>query len=245
MVQGERQEEVEHERVVGWDSAAMTEKDVEAAEKLWTELARERAHLDAECTEDEVEQEAEWCQEAMRIILDATAKKIRICAKSMRWWNADIKQRRKAVGREKTKWNSDEAASMKAELQRSIRRSNSGMWSDSIQNLRGAEVWRAAQYANPGAGATVEALTEREGWQANSILEREEMQRRECFRPKHIRKKHFRLGGMAPSECKCSVTAIRDTPVTDYPAPRANRTRHVAYYPLIAVSSFRIALSVS
>jgi hypothetical protein len=52
------QEEVDYERVVGWKLAAMTEKDVEAAEKLWMELARERAQLDAECTEDEVEQEA-------------------------------------------------------------------------------------------------------------------------------------------------------------------------------------------
>jgi len=32
----------------------MTEKEVGAAEKLWTELAKERAHLHAECTEDEV-----------------------------------------------------------------------------------------------------------------------------------------------------------------------------------------------
>jgi len=39
----------------------MTEKDAEAAEMLWIELLKERAQLDAECTEDEVEQEATWC----------------------------------------------------------------------------------------------------------------------------------------------------------------------------------------
>jgi hypothetical protein len=38
-----RQEEEDHERVVGWNLAATTEKDMEAAEKLWMELARERA----------------------------------------------------------------------------------------------------------------------------------------------------------------------------------------------------------
>jgi len=117
-VEVDRQEEADHERVVGWNLAAMTEKDAEAAEKLWTELARERAHLDAECTEDEAEQGAAWCQEAMSIVLDATAKKIRICAKSKRWWNADIKKRRKAVRREKRKRNSEEVARAKAELQR-------------------------------------------------------------------------------------------------------------------------------
>jgi len=88
----------------------MTEEDAEAAEKLWAELANEIAHLDAECTEDEVEQEAAWCQEAMSSVLNATAKKIRICANSKRRWIADIKERRKAVGREKQRrWNSEEA----------------------------------------------------------------------------------------------------------------------------------------
>jgi len=68
----------------------MTEKDLEAAEKLWREFAKERAHLDAECTEDEVEHEAAWCQEAMSSVVNATAKKIRICARSMGRWNAEI-----------------------------------------------------------------------------------------------------------------------------------------------------------
>jgi len=77
-----RQEEAEHERVVGWNLAAIAEKDMEAAEKQWMELVKERAQLDAECTVDEVEQEAAWCQEAMSSVLDATAKKIRIWARS-------------------------------------------------------------------------------------------------------------------------------------------------------------------
>jgi len=84
-VEVDRQEEAGHERVVGWNLAAMTEEDAKAAEKLWMELAKERARLDAECTADEVEQESTWCQEAMGNVLDATAKKIRIRAKSKRW----------------------------------------------------------------------------------------------------------------------------------------------------------------
>jgi len=88
----DRQEEADHEKVVGWNLAPMTEKDVEAAGKPWAELAKERGQLDTECTVDEVEQEAAWCQEAMSSILDATAKKIRICVRSKRWWNADIKE---------------------------------------------------------------------------------------------------------------------------------------------------------
>ena len=124
----DRQEEADHERVVGWNLAAMTEKDVEAAEKLWAELAKERAQLDAECTVDEVEQEAAWCQEAMSSVLDATATKIRICARSNRWLNANIKERRRTVGRERRRrQHSEEAVRTKAELQKSIRRSKREM----------------------------------------------------------------------------------------------------------------------
>jgi len=60
-----------------------------------------------------------------------------------------------------------------------------------------------------------------------------------------ISKKHFRPGGMAPSERTRSVRAVRDTPVADYSAPGVNTTCHVAYLPLIAVSPFLLALSVS
>ena len=36
---------------------AMTENEVDAEEKLWMELAMQRAQLDAECIWDKVEQE--------------------------------------------------------------------------------------------------------------------------------------------------------------------------------------------
>jgi len=115
--------------VVGWNLAAMTEEDMEAVEKLWMEVTKERAHLDVECTAVEVEQEAAWCQEAMGIVLNTTAKRIRICAKSKMWLNANIKERRKVVGGEK-RWrrNLQEAAWAMAELQKLIQHSKSKMW---------------------------------------------------------------------------------------------------------------------
>jgi len=54
----------------------------------------------------------------------------------------------------------------------------------------------------------------------------------------NISKKHFRPGGMAPSEWTLSVRAIRDTPVADYSTPGVNTTHRVAYRPPIAVSPF-------
>jgi len=52
---------------------------------------------------------------------------------------------------------------------------------DYVQNLMGGKVWRAANITNPRAGATVEALTAREGKQANTIAENEDMVRVESF----------------------------------------------------------------
>jgi hypothetical protein len=183
-VEADRQQQEDHERVVGWKFAAMTEKDAEAAEELFAELAKERAHLDTECTEDEVEQEAAWCKEAMSSVLNATAEKIRMNTKSKRWWNAIIKERRKPVGREKqSRRNLEEATWAKAELQKSFRWSKSQMWTDNLQNLRGAEEVRAAQYVNPPVSMTVEPSIDREGKQAHTATEKEEMLRCESFRP--------------------------------------------------------------
>lgn len=78
-VAAEMEDEAEHERLVGRNLAAMTDKTVENAEKLWTEPAKERAHLHAECTEDKVQQEAAWCQREMSSDLDTVANKFRIC----------------------------------------------------------------------------------------------------------------------------------------------------------------------
>ena len=83
-----------------------------------------------------MEQEAAWCQQAIRSVLNATAKEIRICAKFKRWWNADIKERRKVVRREKRRWNSEGAGRAKAKLQKLIQQSKGKMWSDYLQNLR-------------------------------------------------------------------------------------------------------------
>jgi hypothetical protein len=38
--------EMDHEWVLGWNSEAMTDKDMEAVKKLGTELEKKKAHLD-------------------------------------------------------------------------------------------------------------------------------------------------------------------------------------------------------
>jgi hypothetical protein len=42
-IDADRWEDENHEGVMGWNLASMTEKHVEEVEKLWMEIAKERA----------------------------------------------------------------------------------------------------------------------------------------------------------------------------------------------------------
>ena len=118
----------------------------------------------------------------MSKVLDAKAKNLGIWAQSKRWWNGEIDERRSALGRETRRERRIEAAAhAKAEQRKSIGQSKSRMWDHYLQNLRGGEVWRAAKFNNLQAGATMEALIDIEGKQANTIAEKEEMLRGESF----------------------------------------------------------------
>jgi len=89
-----KQEEAGGTQIIGWNLVAMSQEDVEVAEELWRQRAKESAHMGAESRGDEVKSDAEWCQEALSKVLDATAKKITISAHSKRWWNGEIKEKR-------------------------------------------------------------------------------------------------------------------------------------------------------
>ena len=51
---------------------AVWQEDVEVAEELGRDHAKERAHLGAESTGDEVESKDELCKESLRKVLDTT-----------------------------------------------------------------------------------------------------------------------------------------------------------------------------
>jgi len=193
MVDMEKQEEAGGTQVIGWNLAALSQEDKEQVEQLWRERARGRVYMGAESTGNNVKSEAEWCQEALSKVLDATAKKIMIYAWPKRRWNGEIKERRSQLGREiRRRRKLAATAQAKPELHKSIRRAKDRMWNDYLKNLRGAEVRRAATFANPWAGAIVEALTDRDGKQANTITEKEDMLRRESI-PPNEQEQHFEL----------------------------------------------------
>ena len=138
--------------------------------------------MGAESTWYEVPRQAEWCQEAPSKVLDAIGKKITTCTHSKKWWNGEIKEKRSQLGREKRRRRRLAAtAQAKAELQKSVRRAQYRICNDYLNNLRAAEVWRAAKFPRPWAGMTVEALTDRDRKQANMIAKKEEMLSRDSI----------------------------------------------------------------
>jgi len=145
----EKQEEGGGTQVVGWNLVAMSLEDKEQAEKLWKERAKGRAYLGVRSIGDDVERNAKWCQEVLGKELDASAKKITICARSRSWWNGEIKKRRSQLGREKRRRRRSAAT---AQLQKWMQRAKDRMWDYYVKNLWGAEVWRAAKFGNPWAG---------------------------------------------------------------------------------------------
>jgi len=169
-------------QVIGWIMAAMSKEDEMAAQNLSKELKEHRACLDEVCMVDEVEWEVEWCHETLSKVLDEKERKIRIFSWLKRCRNGEIMETRSTLGRDKRRGKRSEAAAhAKAELQRPIRQSKSRMWNQYLLNLRGGEVWWAAKFAIPSAEATVEALTDRERKQANTIAEKETMFKGESF----------------------------------------------------------------
>jgi len=138
----EKQEEAGGTQVIGWDLAAMSQEDMEVNEELWRKRAKERAHLGAKSMQDEVESEADSCQEALSKVLEAPAKHITACAPSKRSWNGEIQEKRSQLGRKLRRWRwSAETADGNIGLQHSVRRAQRKMRNDCLKTLRGAEVW--------------------------------------------------------------------------------------------------------
>jgi hypothetical protein len=123
----------------------------------------------------------------------------------MRQWNANMEERRKVVGTKTKRSRSlDEAARGKAGLQNLIRQSQTQMWSDSLQKVRGAIVWRVAQYNNHQVGRTVEALTDREGKQANTAAGKEEIVRHKSF-PRKDNDQYFDLPAVGSAHTRVTT----------------------------------------
>jgi hypothetical protein len=83
-------------KVTGWDIDGLkSEKEnYEKAQKYWRDKSSKRPILTEESSEDELQKEAEWIQRNFVNHLNKCCKKVKVCARSKRWWNEVYAARR-------------------------------------------------------------------------------------------------------------------------------------------------------
>jgi len=81
-------------KITGWDIDGLKSKEEEEkytnAQKDWKDKSSKRPVLDEKSSGDELQREAEWIQRNFVNHLNGCCKKIKVCAKSKRWWTVEI-----------------------------------------------------------------------------------------------------------------------------------------------------------
>jgi hypothetical protein len=82
---------------IRWDITRMSEDDEDDAELVWLDASETQQILDDFSFCEDIESETLWTEENFTKILNQKARRIRLCARSKRWWNDTINAKRKAV----------------------------------------------------------------------------------------------------------------------------------------------------
>jgi hypothetical protein len=170
---------------IRWDITRMTDEQKDEAELLWLQMGENRPILNDMSFCEEVESEAAWIQDTLTDILNQKARRIRICARSKRWWNADIDSKRKAVGRAKRKLREEGGAerlkSARKDLKSEIRKAKRKMWQDFLINAKQYDVWRALEFTKPAMSITIPTLSDQFGNTASSTEDKRSMLMQHAF----------------------------------------------------------------
>jgi len=147
--------------------------------------------LDEKSSGDELQREAEWIQRNFANHLNRCCKKVKVCARSKKWWNAEIAENQKILGSIKRARMKGEASQQQVKRQRSnlrrmIRQAKTEMWKKFLTSATRDQVWQALRYTKPGGQQTTKALRCRTGEVAESLEEKAELIKEEAF-PKPLK----------------------------------------------------------
>ena len=117
---------------------------------------------------DQLEEEAQHIQDSMVRVLDMHARKIRLCARSKKWWSEVIQERRRDLGRVsrlKRRGRADQAAIRQARnaYKKEQRAAQKQSWEKFLDNAKGENVWSVAQYTKPNRVTTVPTIQDNRG----------------------------------------------------------------------------------
>ena len=99
-----------------------------------------------------VAEEARWIWDTAANILDRFAVPRRVCMRSKRWWNNEIAELRKELGKPRRADRHHRTGATKTarrELRRAIRRAKKACWKSFLEDATSEDVWTAARYTNP------------------------------------------------------------------------------------------------
>jgi len=110
-------------KITGWDIDGLKSKEEEEnykkTQKEWKDKSLKRPVLDENSSEDDLQKEAEWIQWNFVNHLNRCCKKIKVCARSKRWWTVEIAENRKFLGSIKRAQKRGEASQQQVKRQRS------------------------------------------------------------------------------------------------------------------------------
>jgi hypothetical protein len=146
----------------------------EAAEH-WRELSEGRPLVDSHAaTEDELEAEAIWIQNSLKIVLDTHAPGKVACARSKRWWTAEIKQMRKSFAGTRRAYKNgrislDEYRRVRNDYYCHIRKAKRLAWERFLEGIFPSDdhselasdperCWKALRYTRPQAPSHTPAI---------------------------------------------------------------------------------------
>ena len=122
-------------------------------------------HSDSSSRQD-LEDEIEWIHDTLIEVLNTHTKVVTICARSKRWWNDEIREKRRALGRAVRRKRAGrggdaEVRVAKKEMRREIRKARRECWESFLSEANGEDVWAISRYVGPGRTSTVPTITHR------------------------------------------------------------------------------------
>jgi len=182
-------------KITGWDIDGLKSEEekenYKKANKYCEDKSSKRPVLDEESSRGDLQEEAEWIQQNFANHLNRWCKKVRVCVRSKRWWNEEIAENRRILGRLKRARRRGEATQQQVRKQQSnirriIRQSKTKMWQEFLSAATTDQVWQALRYTKPGGQQTTKALKSRDGGVAESWEDKAELIIEEAF-PKPLK----------------------------------------------------------
>jgi len=113
---------------------------------MWEDAAARKEP--AADTKEGVAEQARWIRDTAAIVLDQFATPRRVCMRSKRWWNDEIAELRRGLGKARRADRSHRTGTTRAarrDLRRAIRTAKKAGWNSFLENTSR----RAARYTNP------------------------------------------------------------------------------------------------